>query len=172
MTTANSNTKSGHSPFWKFSLEFYARPRVAPACLELQDAAGADVNVLFYLLFLAQQCRQMDRGDVVRIDAAVLSWRDRVVRPLRTLRRDLKNPIAPSGAEAAAALRTDVKRIELEAEHIEQQMLERLFPAPTIGTQAPSAEEAARSNVETYAKVLGGLPAAPVELLLGIFAGD
>jgi uncharacterized protein (TIGR02444 family) len=170
MNTTNSDMEGGHSPFWNFSLNFYSRPRVAPACLDLQDNGGVDVNVLFYLLFLAQQGRQLDRNDVARIDAMALAWRDRVVRPLRTLRRDLKYRIAPSNVEATAALRTDVKRIELEAERIEQHMLERLIPASTIGTQAPSPDEAARANIDVYGKFLGGLPAAPVKLLLEIFA--
>jgi uncharacterized protein (TIGR02444 family) len=171
MTTAHSDIEDGHSAFWNFSLGFYALPRVAPACLDLQDNAGVDVNVLFYLLFLAQQGRQLERSDIARIDAAVLAWRDRVVRPLRTLRRDLKNGMAPSAAEATAALRTDVKRIELEAEHIEQQMLERLVAASTIGRPASSRAAAARANLAAYGEFLGGLPAAPAKILLEIFDG-
>jgi len=170
MTSANTNTTGGQSPFWNFSLEFYARPQVAPACLELQDNAGVDVNVLLYLLFVAQHGRQLSRNDVARINDTVLAWRERVVRPLRTLRRELKNGIAPSDVVAAAALRTDVKRIELEAERIEQEMLERLLFASTIGIQAPSPIEAARANVAAYGEFLGELPAAPVKLLLDVFA--
>jgi uncharacterized protein (TIGR02444 family) len=37
-------------PFWRFSLDLYGRPGVAPACLALQDEAGADVNLVLYLL--------------------------------------------------------------------------------------------------------------------------
>lgn len=160
------------SPFWEFSLRFYARPRIAPACLELQDRAGVDVNVMFYLLFLAQQGRQLDRGEVARIDATVIAWRDQVVQPLRTLRRRLKSGIAPSDLEATATLRTEVKRIELEAERIEQQTLERLVPASTIGTPAPSRAAAARANLAAYGELLGGLPAGPAKILLEIFAEE
>jgi len=170
MITVISDMEGEHSPFWNFSLEFYSRPRVAPACLELQDNAGVDVNVLFYLMFLAQQGRQLNRDDVARIDATVLAWRDRAVKPLRSLRRDLKNRLAQSDVAAIAALRTEVKRIELEAERIEQQMLERLVPASTIGTQVPSPDAAARANIAAYGEFLGGLPAAPVTLLLDVFA--
>ena len=131
MTPATLDMARDRSPFWDFSVRFYARPRVAAACLELQDGAGVDVNVLFYLLFLAQQCRQLDRSDVTRIDAAVKAWREQVVRPLRTVRRELKNGIAPIDVDAAAALRSDVKRIELDAERIEQHTLERLVPEAT-----------------------------------------
>lgn len=154
------------SSFWNFSLQFYARPQVAAACLELQDDAGADVNVLLYLLFLARHNRQVGRGDVARIDGAVSSWRDEVVRPLRTLRRRLKNGVATIDAAASAALRTQVKSIELESERIEQHTLERDAPASTTGAPAASRAAAARANLAAYGELLGGLPAAPVNVLL------
>ena len=34
--------------FWRFALGFYARPGVAPACLELQDRHGKDVLIALY----------------------------------------------------------------------------------------------------------------------------
>ena len=36
-------------------MKFYAVPGVAPACIELQDQAKVDVNVLFFLLWNATQ---------------------------------------------------------------------------------------------------------------------
>ena len=54
------------SRFWQFSLDFYARPGVADACLELQDRAGVDVNVLFFVLYLAAQEREVNRNEVGR----------------------------------------------------------------------------------------------------------
>ena len=153
-----------------FLRAFLCAAAVAAACLELQDGAGVDVNVLFYLLFLAQHCRQLDRSDVTRIDATVKAWREQVVRPLRTLRRELKNGIAPIDVDAAAALRSDVKRIELDAERIEQHTLERLVPEATAGTPAHSRGAAARANLAAYGELLGSLPAAPAEILLEIFA--
>ena len=170
MTTANSDAQGGHSPFWNFSLEFYSRPHVAPACLKLQDSAGVDVNVLLYLLFLAQQGRRLNRDDVARIDATVLSWREQVVKPLRTLRRNLKNGMAPFDADATGALRSEIKRIELEAERIEQQTIEHLVPASAIGTPMASPATAARDNLAAYGELLGGLPDAPVKLLLEVFS--
>src|SRR5258706_7062277 len=133
MTAATLDKARDGSAFWDFSLRFYAQPRVAAACLELQDRAGVDVNVLLYLLFVAQHCRQLDRSDITRIDAAVKAWREQVVQPLRRMRRELKNVVAPIDADAVAALRNDVKRIELESERIEQHALERLVPKETVG---------------------------------------
>jgi len=38
------------SPFWRFSLRFYARAKISAICLLLQDEAGVDVNLLLFLL--------------------------------------------------------------------------------------------------------------------------
>ena len=43
--------------FWDFSVTLYGRPGVAPACLELQERRGLDVNVLMFCLWLAQSGR-------------------------------------------------------------------------------------------------------------------
>ena len=39
--------------FWDFSLNIYGVPGVAPACLRCQDEAGADVNLILFLLWRA-----------------------------------------------------------------------------------------------------------------------
>ncbi|CAN0405638.1 unnamed protein product, partial [Phaeothamnion confervicola] len=118
---------------WQFSLAFYARPTVADACLQLQDSAGVDVNLLLYLLFIATQNRQVDCNDVARLDALVKTWREQAVLPLRTLRRRLKTGIEPLPAASTDVLRSAIKRSELEAEHIEQDLLEQLAPASALG---------------------------------------
>jgi hypothetical protein len=80
------------------------------------------------------------------------------VAPLRTVRRNLRTPIGRIDRDAAEALRTNVKRIELEAERIQQETLERLIPAPSTGTSAPSSTVAARANLAAYGSWLGGVP--------------
>ena len=37
---------------WEFSLDFYARPGVSAALIELQDRAGLDVNLILFALWL------------------------------------------------------------------------------------------------------------------------
>lgn len=172
MATPNAAAGDHESAFWQFSLDLYARPRVADACLELQDSAGVDVNLLFYLLFLATRSRQVGRGDVARIDALVAAWRERAVLPLRTLRRTLKTGIAPFPLKDTASLRSAIKRIELDAERIEQDMLERLSPAPDTGIPAASRAAAARANLAAYQAFLGGMPATAVDILLDACGGD
>ncbi len=161
-----SDIGNSESAFWQFSLAFYARPAVAGACLELQDKAGADVNILLYLLFLATHGRQLARADVAHIDTLVRAWRQQAVVPLRTLRRALKSGITPFPVTDTETLRSAVKRDELEAEHLEQNLLQRLAPASGVGAQATTRGAAARANLAAYGEFLNGMPAAAVEILL------
>ncbi len=147
------------SAFWDFSLRLYAQPGAAAACLELQDGAGADINVLLYLLFLAAHRRQLDDAGVAALDAAVARWRAEVVRPLRAVRRHLKTSAPAYGHAAAARLREDIKRSELAAERIQQELIEHAFPVAKVGAAAVSREAAAHANLAAYGNTLGGLAA-------------
>lgn len=154
------------SAFWNFSLRFYAGAGIPAACLQLQDACGIDVNVMLYALFLARSGRLLRAQDIARIEALVADWRDNVVRPLRQARRFMKIPPAPFDNACTAALRTDVKRIELEAERLQQICLERNLPAHSLGTAQPDLRTCARNNLAACAHRLPVLPDGPVEVLL------
>jgi uncharacterized protein (TIGR02444 family) len=156
------------SAFWRFSLDFYARPGAAEACLALQDEAAADIDILLYLLFLAATGREVGDADAARLDAAAAPWREAAIAPLRRLRRRLKTEIG--AVVPPAAFRGEVQRLEIEAERIAQEAMERLLPPPSLGGVASSPEAAARANLAAYGAHLGGLPAAPVAALLRIFA--
>jgi len=95
------------SPFWRFSLGFYRQPAVADACIRLQDEAGVDVNLLFYLLWHAALERSLTRADVAAIEARIAPWRDQVVAPLRAIRRAIKLPPPVIEAGTAEAYRTE-----------------------------------------------------------------
>ena len=155
------------SAFWRFSLRFYGLPEVAPACLALQDEANVDVNLLLFLLFLAENGRAVLRDDVARLDAAIAPWRSDVVEPLRALRRRLKTGIGDVPPSSSEGLRNMVKKIELEAERLEQRRLET--HASQLGKPA-GREAAARTNLAAYADYLGGLPEGPKNTVLSAFS--
>jgi uncharacterized protein (TIGR02444 family) len=157
---------STESAFWRFSLRFYALPDVAPACLTLQDEANVDVNLLLLLLFVADQGRAVTREDVARLDAAIAPWRGEVVEPLRALRRRLKTGIGEFPPNEG--FRNMVKKIELEAERLEQGRLERA--ASNLGKPADRLS-AARANLAAYEAYLGRLPEAQKEAILAAFSG-
>lgn len=162
--------RSGASRFWRFSLRLYGIPEMASACLELQDRAEADVNVLLYLLFLANEERLIGRGEVERIDAILAPWRSEIVRPLRMVRRRLKDSVGAFTPTMTARLRDAVKRIELQSERLAQEALERSAPPASLGTQASDRQSAARQNLAAYGTFLGGMPEGAVATLLRIFA--
>jgi uncharacterized protein (TIGR02444 family) len=158
----------GESAFWQFSLRYYRRAEVPAACLSLQDEQGIDVNLLFFILFLATNQRQISADEIRRMAACVSAWRTRVVQPLRAIRRDLKSGIAPVDAVAAEALRSAIKRDELQAERLQQEILEREFPPASVGSHAP-ARVAAEANIAAYGAVgtvSGTLPAVHINTLL------
>ena len=156
------------SPFWRFSLRFYSRPRVAAACLALQDEAGADVNLMLFLLFLAEHKRQATGEDIARLDGAVRSWRDRVVKPLRELRRVLKTGIGEIPISVSETFRGQIKRLELESERIEQHVLEG-FELASLGVSTASRERIAEANLAVYGEHLGGFPAPALATILAAF---
>ena len=154
------------SDFWRFSLRFYRRPEVQNACLKLQDHLDVDVNVLFFVLFLATHGRRLSPAEVQRMNEHVRDWRACVVQPLRAVRRILKQQgITPLDTSASAALRSAVKGAELDAERLQQQALELAFPV--ISTGLPDApKRAAAANIAAY----GAWPAEYVTTLLGALA--
>lgn len=109
---------SGANPFWDFSLEVYARPGVAEACLDLQDRRGVDVNLLLFALWSGAVCGVRLTPDVLAsLNAAVAGWRAEVVEPLRQARRRAK---AEPGGEVVYA---QIKAAELAAERLVQDRL-------------------------------------------------
>ncbi|MGE0653862.1 MAG: TIGR02444 family protein [Alphaproteobacteria bacterium] len=162
-----AHDKGGTNPFWTFSLEIYSSKAVQDACVELQDVSGVDVNVMLYVLWLADRGRRLSVEDVRAVLGAVDGWRAQVVVPLRTARRALKTPppaFDPAGAEA---LRTMVKKVELEAERLQQSALYGWRPVDEIGEQAAFRAEAAAANLEAYGKALGReLATGPVGVML------
>jgi uncharacterized protein (TIGR02444 family) len=162
--------QSPGSPFWQFSLRFYRLPKVADACIALQEDAGVDVNLLLFLLWQALQCRAFSAAAVADLDAAVAPWRDATVIPLRRMRRILKTPPALVAGATAEAFRNRVKAIELEAERLQQEAMYALA-GTGLGRAAGSADEAARTSIAAYEQVRRvAFPRASVGTLLDAFA--
>jgi len=164
------DTTPSDSPFWRFSLRFYRDPAVAAACIELQDEAGVDVNVLMFLLWNATLNRTLPPAAIADLDRAIGAWRDAAVIPLRALRRALKAPPPVVAPGAAEAFRTRVKGVELEAERLQQQTMYELAPSLPFAPAASPAE-AAGANVAAYAAAMSRIfPPAPVETILRALA--
>lgn len=157
------------NPFWEFSLAFYGRPGVAPACLRLQDEGGADVNIALFLLWRARSGVRLCEQDLACADALVAGWRERIVEPLRAMRRRLKTDPMLDGD---GAFRAGVKAVELEAERLEQDALFRAAP-DLGGTPGSPPGEAARKGLLAYEATLGRpLPGEAVQAILTAFEAE
>lgn len=164
-------------PFWNFSLELYAGEGVAEACLELQERRGCDVNVLLFCCWLGASGRPTVTADRLRAVLEVSNaWQTAVVRPLRALRRVLKDQaFAGAVPETVDAVRRRVADAELAAEHAEQLKLVGLH-APPADRDRPIEKRlrAAVGNLGVYAVCLGVVPddrdrQAVASLLAGAF---
>ena len=158
--------------FWQFSLQFYSRAEIPSVCITLQDDYGIDINLLFFILFLAKNQRLLTTEDIRRIDSSICSWRQKVVQPLRAIRRELKSGVTPVDKESAEVLRSAIKRDELQAERLQQEALERGFPLENTGSAAEPLT-AAKANIDAYASILGtSLPQNAVNSLLNALAAE
>ena len=111
--------------FWRFSVERYAVPGVAEACLALQDSAGADVNLILLALWLGSRGHRLGAADGERLAALAADWQGPVVTPVRRVRRLLKERRGLPWYDAITELRTGLASIELALEQVEQLLLER-----------------------------------------------
>lgn len=153
-----AGTSSTGNPFWQFSLRLYRAPSVAPACLRLQDEAGADVNVLFFLLWNAARGVRLSAADIAVVDRHVAPWREAAVKPLRAVRRSLKDDDVLQDAAAAEAFRTRVKGLELEAERLQQEALYGLVQTDLVATLQPgrvAPDDAASAHIVSYQAFCG-----------------
>lgn len=105
---------------WNFALELYASPGVEKACLQLQDSGG-DVCLLLAGAWLQRRGVRCEEHRLRDLRTLAEPWQREVVTPLRQTRQHWR-----AGARQDAdwaALREQVKKLELQAERL---LLERL----------------------------------------------
>jgi uncharacterized protein (TIGR02444 family) len=138
---------------WDWSLEAYARPGVAEACLELQDRHGHSVPYLLWAGWAAVQGRPLTEAPLAAGADLTRTWEEIAVGPLRHVRRQLKASICGIEAEA---VREQVKAAELAAERALMLALEAMTPAAD-GSVIPLAEALVAATA-----AWGSASAAPV----------
>jgi uncharacterized protein (TIGR02444 family) len=149
-------------PFWNFSLEIYNGEGVAEACLDLQERRGCDVNILLFCCWLGASGRPTLSAERLRtILKASDPWQAEIVRPLRALRKLLKDRPLEGAPETVESVRRRVADAELAAEHAEQLKLASLY-APPADRDRPVEKRlaAAVGNLGVYAVCLGVTPDA------------
>jgi len=152
-------TEPGNA-LWDFSLRVYRQPGVAEACLRLQDRDGADVNLVLCFCWLASwRDKPLEVAEVEAIIHETADWRDGVVRPLRAVRRRMKEAFHAVPSILSEPLRSEIKRAELESERVQQTVLfERVAGAPVTAIAADLAAGNAMANIDCYFNSIGARP--------------
>lgn len=110
---------------WDFSLDVYAQPEVKSSCLELQDAHGADVNILLWCFWLELEQKKLNIERLQNAHDLVSTWVESAIKPLRQMRRELKKHYGTTDPRIEN-LRQTIKQAELLAEQQEQWLLQSL----------------------------------------------
>lgn len=145
------------STLWDFSLRLYVRPGVADACLRLQDRHSIDVNLLFCCLWLGMEGERATRRDIARMIARVRGLHETVIKPLRAARTALKRMLVDEATEfppVMGALRSAIKKSELDAEHLEQLVLEEMQPR-RAAQDGRAGSALAQANAVIYLSLAG-----------------
>lgn len=161
-------------PFWDFAIRVYMSDGVSAACLNLQERHGIDVNLMLFCLWLGHSGRGVMNG--AEIDAAVSAsneWHHIVVKGLRHVRQALKDGFPDVDQDLAQALRSEVQKTEINAEHLEQLILVDAVPREPSRADAPEGGRArdAAENLQLYARAagmtLGARDGGDITLILG-----
>ncbi len=142
----SSETSNLDHPFWRYSLAVYSKEGVPAELITLQDTFDIDVNVALFCLWLGHSIGlQLSEEQLSSISVRCAPWNTETVLPMRGARRYLKSGTAVQPiAQRAAELRTQIKRLELLAEQIEQAILYDWFVdqrSPGSGGSRDIAEE-------------------------------
>ena len=119
---------------WDFAVSLYARPGVEPACLALQDDHDQCVPLLLWRLWALG--RTVDAATLRSAVDLARDWDQRVVAPLRSVRRSLAAPAPPISDAPRLSLRESVKASELAAERLLLESLETLTSKDRTGGKA------------------------------------
>ncbi len=143
------NKPAENQSCWEFAVEFYAKPGISQACLELQDRLAVDVSFLLTILFYAKH-RDIDFsvGEIASLDRSVSAWRNEVVIPLRRLRRRVKaSDLLNSPTEE---LYQRIKADELLAERLEIRAVEQQLEKIPRKQSAPELKREVIERVVRY----------------------
>ncbi len=141
---------------WEFSLNVYKKDCVESLLLALQDDYGADINMLLFCFWAAQQGKALSTEQIHELIKATAKWRNDCVIPLRSIRLSLKGQPGPD------QFRHRIKVLELEAEQWQQQLMVETLPFTklTNGKEDNSEEKAnnlAIDNIRHYIDTLPGV---------------
>jgi uncharacterized protein (TIGR02444 family) len=164
-------------PLGKFAVDLYQAPGIAPLCLELQDSQGFDIPLLLFLCWHGYCVGEPDEPMLTQAISVSRQWTAQVVNPLRAARRWLKAgadghtshielslcfiQAGHSEAGRIGELREKIKNLELQAEFMQLDALEKLTcarcpkPGPGPGRCTDSLAEDIRETLRCGLLAMG-----------------
>lgn len=144
------------SSLWDYSLSLYGKTGVERACLALQRRHGLNVNLLLLACWLADRGIELDQAVLAQAVAAVSTWQNEVVQPLRILRRRLthqmdhgeQGSLVDRWREHVVKFRQNVLALELDGEHLAQ--LELGDIVSDLSATSPAGIDLAARNLAQY----------------------
>jgi len=148
---------SAADDFWEFSLRVYGTDAVAPACLDLQENLGVDVNVLLFCCWAGAVGGGRLGPDAIRDGLeTVTPWHTHVVRGLRAVRQRMKEGFKDLPPEKVEERRQNLLNLEIETERLEQHVLaDTVSVTPDSGPPTAERVADAAANVADYFAVAG-----------------
>ena len=139
--------------FWKFSLEFYDRPKVASRLISLQDDLGVNVNLVLCCFWSADRgFSVLTRQVISDLNAIVEDWNLLVVKPLRSVRLEIKHLESDKYKKIREKIRSKTKDLELSTEQFEQMIIYDYLNTNTGSSTLSEQDkmEIAKSNLFSY----------------------
>jgi uncharacterized protein (TIGR02444 family) len=156
------------NPLWLFSLAIYSAPDVSTECIDLQDKAGVDVNVLLFAAWLgATRGLLLTSEHFKEIEAVSGEWQLHVLTPFRAIRRRIGTM-----PNIDRSLYEKVKLTELMLEKEAQSKLYTL--AGRLHGQTTQRPDAIRSNVSLCIRqaTANSLPDALIRTAVALACAD
>ena len=152
-------------PFRDFSSSLYRKPGVADACLFVQDRYGLNVNVILFCIWVADiGSGTLASAQIATVLRRVADWEKQVILPLREIRRTCRKEALGVPEFLLQTFLPQIETTELEAEHVEQQVLTELAGDLMVFADSSSgnAQSDAVSSLKAYIGTLDVVQDAPL----------
>ena len=162
------------NPFWRFSLSLYQLKRIKDACLQLQDDSGANINLLFFAIWTAQQRLRFSpdwRTTFIQLE----NWHQDYTLQLRRQASELKLIAEKADRNESGTLhrmRDHILKAEVLAEQQEQAVLYFYYQERMGLLDCENREAALIENLTHCFEDPRLVEDAPLKVMLSILLDD
>lgn len=162
------------NPFWRFSLSLYQLKRIKDACLQLQDESGANINLILFAIWTAQQRLRFNpnwRTSFQQFE----NWHQDYTLQLRRQRNELTHLAEKADKNENGPLhrmREHLLKAELLAEQQEQAVLYYYYQERLGLVDCENREAALLENLANCFEDPRLVDDAPIKVLLGILLDE